>query len=744
MTECNANSGYSRTWTGLAVALTLGLVVPLTGSAAETEESIELDPVVVVASRIARPLSEIAAQVTVIDASDMEAGMVEDLDSLLQHEPGLELQTSGTRFGGESINVRGIAGNRVDIEVDGVPVVDGFSIGVYSNAGRALVETDRLKRIEVLHGPASAMHGSNALGGVVSFITWDPSDLAGGPADPAWFSARGGYRSSNESWVASALGAWNDGRHGMLVAGTYREGHETEKQGSGAGDRDPQDWDSRDALFRYSFDTAAGNRWRITAGQTRREVFTDIQSLLGYGRRFRSTTLLQGDDLEKSSRYVLDYDFSTGKWENGQLKFWYSKNETDQDTHELRENTPRPVQIDRQFRYRQDLKGVEGLVFRSFELGSAQHRVGLGAEWAGSDIESLRDGLSTNLLTGEVTNVILGESMPVRDFPNSTREELSAWVQDEIRLADGRWELVPAIRWDHYDLQPRPDDTWREDNPDTPVVSITESRATPRLGVLFHPSESWSLYGQYTEGFRAPPAEDANIGFQLPLFRYQAIPNPDLESETSTGFEFGIRRQTARSGFSLALFHTDYDDFIESRALIGIDPENGYLTFQSRNIDKARIKGVDVRFQQALGAWSERLSAWDWSLSGYWAEGDNRQTGQPLNSIAPPQVVNRIDWNSPDANWQFSAFWTATASKSASDIDQTDADLFATPSWQTVDLSAAWRPSPDLEIRAGIFNLFDETYWRWLDIYRLEADDPMIPLLSRPGRNYTLSFRFTF
>ena len=69
---------------------------------------------------------------------------------------------------------------------------------------------------------------------------------------------------------------------------------------------------------------------------------------------------------------------------------------------------------------------------------------------------------------------------------------------------------------------------------------------------------------------------------------------------------------------------------------------------------------------------------------------------------------------------------------------------FATPSWGIVDMTAGWRPSGRLELRAGIFNLADKTYWRWLDVANMEADDPMIPLLSRPGRSYSVTARFTF
>lgn len=714
-----------------------------TGQGESIRENIELDPIVVVASKAPRPLSEIASQVTVIDSGDIRDGLVEDFDGLLKYEPGLDTETAGTRFGATGINIRGVSGNRVDVEIDGVPVRDQFAIGAYSNGGRVLVEPDRIKRVEVLYGPASVMYGSSALGGVMTITTWDPADLLSGTDKPYWFGIRGGYQGADESWVGSGVGSWGEGAHGLLAAATYRNGHELDNQAPPGTPADPQNWDSRDFMFRYTYDTSGGNRLRFSANSGEREITTQIKSLLGYGRRFRWTTSLVGDDRDESQRISLDYDFSTENWQATARVFDIS-HETDQWTFEERAKAPVPVEIKRRFLYGQDLSGVDFLAFRSAAWGRSRHRIGLGAEWMRSDITEMRDGLQTNLLDGSSSNIILGEEMPVRDFPNSRTTEYALWIQDEISLADGRLEVIPALRWDRYELDPKPDTIWAEDNLETEVVSVSESRATPRLGLIFHPAEKWSLYGQYSEGFRAPPFEDANIGFDIPLFGFRAIPNPDLKSETSQGIEFGARRVGDQSRLSLALFSTNFDDFIESRVLIGRDPETGDLIFQSRNVDKARIRGLDLRYDQDLSAWTDSLEGWMFKLAAYWAEGENRQSGEALNSIAPPQAVLGISWLSSDAAWDCALTGTFSAAKDENDIDQTEGDRFATPKWAVVDLSAGWRPNGRIELRAGIFNLTDKTYWRWLDVANMEADDPMIPLLSRPGRNYSVTARLSF
>ncbi len=705
---------------------------------------VELDPLVVVASKSPRPLSKIAAQVTVIDVDDIREGMAEDLDGMLKYEPGLEMEISGTRFGATSINIRGIGGNRVAIEIDGIPVRDGFVIGAFSNGGRALVEPDRIKRVEVLHGPASVMYGSDALGGVVAISTWDPWDLLAASGNSGWLGLRGGYQGSNDSWFGSVVAVWGAGAHGFLAASTYREGHELDRHAAAEISNDPQDWASTDYMFRYTYDTSAGNRFRISVERTEREVRSEVNSQLGYGRRFRNTTELLGDDRDQSRRLSVDYRFSSPRWQQVVLRVFNVVHKTDQLTLEERARAANPVKLERRFFYEQDLSGMELNLSREKQWGSSTHRIGLGAAWLRTDITEMRDGLQTSLVDGSRTNIILGEVMPVRDFPLSRTSDTGLFIQDEIALAGGRWEIIPALRWDHYRLDPRPDRLWLEDNPDTEVVSVRENQFTPRLGVLLHASAAWTFYGQYSRGFRAPPFADANIGLDIPLFGFRAIPNPGLKSETSNGFELGMRRVSGGSRFSLAGFLSDYDDFIESRVLIGRDPESGDLIFQSRNIDQARIYGIDIRYHQDLGEWNDSLRGWMLNVAAYRAQGENRDTNQPLNSITPPQAVIGLSWVSANNSWDFAAIGTFTDAKRESDIDHTDGTRFATPSWEIVDLIAGWRPNQRIELRVGVFNVTDKQYWRWLDVANMESADPMITLLSRPGRSFSVTAHLSF
>ena len=743
MPEFVPSSKFNCGWLILALSATGPLTVAVADDD-ETEPAVALDPIVVVTSRSPRPISEVVGQVDVIDAEDIREDLVEDIDGLVRRIPGLEVDSDGTRFGTTGVNLRGIGGNRVAIEIDRVPVRDQFAIGAYSNAGRALVETDRIKRVEVLYGPASALYGSDALGGIMAVTTWDPDDLLATSDQPVAARGRVGYRGADDSWVGSAIAAVGSEQNALMAAGTWREGHELDDNAPSDVASDRQSWRSRDAMARWTHDTAGGSRWRLTAEHFERDVATDVVSRLGYGRRFRDTTSLLGDDEDSSHRLAAEFESETAAGLRWTARAFHSTTETDQRTDEVRGRAMPPVRIERRFQFEQDLTGLAAEAYRQYAWGMTDHRLGFGVQWLQTDTSERRDGLQTDLTSGDQTNVVLGETFPVRDFPDTETREWGVFVQDEIRFGDSGWQIIPALRWDGYDLEPQPDAIFTEDNPEIMPVSLDESRWTPRLGVLKSWGPGWSAYVQYSEGFRAPPYADVNIGFDIPLFGYRAIPNPDLVSETSEGVEIGIRQVSAGHRWSVAAFRTDYENFIESRALIGVDPATGDLLFQSRNIDSARIEGIDLRATVALGEWWSAAQDWSVEAAGWWARGDNEESGQPLNAIAPPQAVLALHWQPGAGPVRWGLITTATRGKDPDDIDSSDGERFASPGWTTLDLTVDWAFAPNWQLNAGLFNLTDRRYWRWLDVSRLPANDPMLERLSRPGRSVSVSLEARF
>jgi len=688
-----------------------------------------VEEIVVVANKQERSIREVAANVTVISRADLDSELAVSLSDALRYTPGIEFESAGSRFGAESINIRGIGGNRVAVLLDGVPLSDQFDIGSFSNATRDFVDAGFLRGIEILHGPASALYGSSAIGGVVAIRTPDPADIAGDSGRGGQLS--GTWRDADGSLHGTGMYALGDSGAGLLLGLSLREGHEYDAAAVDV-NLDTRDYERASALVRFVGDTPSGNTWKLAYARQETEVRSDLQSMLGSGR-FRSTTALEGDDRYRMDLASAEYHFgdADGWVDDGVLRGYFQAASVDQSTLDERGLASRPVSIDRYFRFEQDIAGAELNLQKILAAAGAEHRLGFGLEYRDRRTEEYRDGLETGIDDGVQTSVLLGEAFPLRDFPISRSVEWGAYLEDSVSAGD--WTVIAALRADTYDLDPRLDPMYVEDYPFADVVSVSESDVSPKLGVVYRLSDRADVYIQYAHGFRAPPYEDANIGLEIPVFNFRAIPNPDLRSETSDGYDVGLRWSGAGTRLHVGVFRTDYEDFIESRVRLGIDPDSGRLLFQSQNVNEAVIEGIEAGWQFRLPGPLDALTT---DGSFYLARGENRDTGMPLNSVGPAQAVFGVDWASDDGARLLRLRATATAAWD--ERDERTGELFKPPGHAVFDLFFAQRLGNRTTLRAGVLNLLDRQYWSWSDVGGLSPDDPVIPYLSRPGRSVTV------
>jgi hemoglobin/transferrin/lactoferrin receptor protein len=716
-----------------------------------------LETVVVTATRGPRTVEDVAGTVTVKTAQEIQAELSRDIKDLIRYEPGISVANSAGRFGLGGFTVRGIDGDRVSIEIDGVPISDAFSIGSFASAGRDFVDLEVLKQVEILRGPASSLYGSDAIGGVVAFVTKDPEDLFGSPDATVHAGGRIAWFEADDSYAATATGAWRGEVLSTMLVYTRREGHELDNQGdvnsldSTRTTPDPHDYTSDTVLGKLVWDLAEGQRLRLTAESSTENSFTDAIS----GRRtqiFGPTTVqtldLTGDDDKERRRITLDLSFvlNSAMAEEGSWQLYWQDSETVQRTEELRLNTGAGPAFEtlrnRRASFLQDVLGGELTLRKDFSTTSTAHTLTYGLELLRTDSEQLRDGTQTNLSTGDVTNVVQPDTFPVRDFPLTETIEAAAFIQDEITFGQGQWTIVPGIRVDYYDLNPTADDIYSEDNPLSAPEGMEHTSISPKLGVVRRIGDSMSAYGQFAQGFRAPPYDDVNVGFTNLAFGYTAIPNPDLKPETSQGFEIGIRGGQGGNYYTIAAFHNDYEDFIESFVATGIDPESGLLVFQSQNVAEARIYGAEFRGGLDFGSFAENLEGWRLRSSIAWARGDDETADVPLNSVDPLKGVLGIGYASSSDRWGAELVLTVVDRKDR--IDDSAGPQFSSPGYEILDLLAHINLGQQATLRLGLTNLTDETYWEWSDVRGRPAGDPVIDRHSRPGRAASASINIRF
>ncbi|MFZ5635982.1 MAG: TonB-dependent hemoglobin/transferrin/lactoferrin family receptor [Pseudomonadota bacterium] len=737
-----------RRASALAMAVAAALAVPhvhaaaADGDEARTEPQ-ELDRVVVVASRAPESAGRVVATVGTIDRETIERRQIDTIAELVRYEPGIDALGDSTRFGWQGFSIRGLDGNRVSMEIDGVPVAEAFSVGQFASAGRDLVELDAVQRVEILRGPASTLYGSDALAGVVAYRTRLPADLLARGEGDSHVAARivaGDRDDSRSASSAFALRGF-DGRLEALALATRREGHETENH-SATHPANPLN-DRRDgALLKLIWNGDAFGRWTATLDHGAGRMRTDVRSLRFGPGRFSTTTDLQGDDRYRRDRFSLGAEWAPQhRWlDRSELLLFAQRSETRQDTAQTRlsDRTTRfPSLRLRRFDFDQRHAGFEwlGEARSDDDRAFVRHRHVFGVEFARTTFSGMRDGSEIDLTTGASSNVVLGERFPVRDFPNSVARETGVFWQDEIGIGQ-RFAVIPGLRWERYDLDANADALFREDYPNVRVADIRRSAWTPKLGLRWEAGVRNTFFAQYARGFRAPPFGDVNIGLSLALLNYEVRPNPDLRPETSHGLEAGWRWRSEGLRASVSLYRNRYRDLIDSRANLGTDPVSGALVFQSVNRARARIEGIE-----AEAAWTPAAATdWEFRAAASWARGRDLARDAPLNSVAPGKLVLGASWEPADRDWGLEAIATGVARQSA--LDETAGRLFHAPGHALLDVYAWWRPIPSLRLNLAVQNATDRRYWDWNTVRGVSATANDIAFYTRPGRSVSLSLSF--
>jgi vitamin B12 transporter len=136
---------------------------------APSSEPVVIPPVVISATRLPTPASQVGSSVTVITADEIEQKQERLLPDVLRDVPGLNVVQSGGPGGQTSVFIRGGNSNHTKVLIDGIDITDPSTPTGAFDFGNLL--TADIERVEVLRGPQSGLYGSDAIGGVVNIIT---------------------------------------------------------------------------------------------------------------------------------------------------------------------------------------------------------------------------------------------------------------------------------------------------------------------------------------------------------------------------------------------------------------------------------------------------------------------------------------------------------------------------------------------------------------------------------------------
>lgn len=740
--------------TTIRLALAMVLTWPCLGLA-----DTQLKDVVVTASRAEVEADNVAASITSITREVLDRRLPADAADLFRDEPDVAFARDARRFGATRPNIRGLENNRVLQLVDGVRLPDFYHGGGPTNfttSAPLTTPTDFLKRAEVLRGPASSLYGSDALGGVVGYLTLDPGDLLR-PGESLALRPKLTYTGANDGWTGTLLAAGGQDQGVQWLLG-YTRGRADEFDNQGKLDvtapnrerPNPRDVREQGLLAKLALRPAAGHELKFTLEGAKQDADVVVKRLAA---SLPKVTAMEGDDHSERLRGTLEWRHQPvgGAYDRLTARVYRQNSETLNHNRQTRTNTGATCsaaagagnncRIEQEFRFDQTLTGAGAQVEKT--LGA--HFLTAGLELSRLESEQKRDSTVHNLTAGTTSKTLAGDAFPLRDFAPGYTDTVGLYAQDDIEFADGRFTLTPGLRYDWRKLKPEPDAlslaVLAANN--NQVSTQTDGAFSPKLAGLWRLTPEWSMFGHVARGFRAPNYDEVNGHFRNTTQNYGVAPNPDLKPETSIGAELGMRFSQPGLRGQVSLYDNHYQDFIESvrlvcpadpRCIVGLNNTN-----MSLNLQRVRIHGVEAR------------AAWDfqpgWRLTGAvaYAHGEDRENDVPLDSIEPVRLSLAL---ARDAGiWGAEArLRAARGVKRVNDYNgATHSPWFRPSGYGVLDMSFWYEPVKNARLVVAVNNVTDRKYWLWSDIRHADARNPQgVDFYSQPGRHVSASFEYSF
>ncbi len=541
--------------------------------------------IVVTAARDEQPRDQASAAVTVLDRAQIEQLPATSLAELLAFVPGVTMMFDSSASGLPMITSRGFFGGGeveyVKLLVDGVPVGDAESGNVDWQRFRAA----DIERIEVLHGPGSALYGDTALGGVIQVFTSRENADVDGELHATGGSF--GQRDLNATWRTEL----SNGFRLDANAGTWNTG----------GFRENADADGRNAHLalehlgdraRWRIDGEAGRQERQQPGALTRDEIDAEREQSDALFRFDGQTTTRG-------RIGATYDSF------GRLPIRATLYGIRRDDDNLRTLLLAP--------------GFGASAFRTLTTNvgggtfEASRESTRGVIRAGTDLE--RAALEASYASvGE--NGEIGQTVAAED---GHRDRIGLFVTGGWTFGE-RTRVSAGLRRDEI----RDDISGRR----------TSSAWSPRAGLNIHlgPAGSpVSLFVQLSHAFKAPTLDQLFDPRPYPdgAGGTFTISNPNLRPQRARNVEAGLSRTTAWSDWSVVAYRMNVRDEID------FDPQ----TFSYRNIGTSLHRGVEASAAFAKNARISPRVTYAWTRVA-----DSAAPDQQLKNIPEHTAQLLLHW----------------------------------------------------------------------------------------------------
>ncbi|QSR44602.1 TonB-dependent hemoglobin/transferrin/lactoferrin family receptor [Aeromonas dhakensis] len=695
---------HNNTLSLVALAVAAGLASPVFAADKKAD-----DVMVVSGSRMEQKLEDVSGPISVITAEQIEEQVVSNVADLFRYEPGV------TALGGagdaQTFIIRGMGENRVKIVRDGVRENDAYKNG---GVGQSYFDTDMIKQVEVVKGPASAAYGSDALGGVIAITTKDAADFLKGR--DSYLDATSGYASSSHQKMAGFTGALRTGELENLLRYTWRDGGVTQNYDS---DKNEFDIASQALLFKSQWNLSDSQFLKLTVDYFTEGQDPDAVDLTKAGSVFNQP--ITDKDTDNLS-LVLDHGIALqAPWvDRIDSKIYYARTKQTMDQYASSKYPVRPTNP-YVTKNSLDHNGFEQKSLGAqvkFSKALDSQRLAWGLEYEHTDNERTRFKAPT--VAGDF------EGYSELSFPSTTTEHGALWAFDELKFGE-RWVLTPGARYDYYRMNPDQDPAYTGEN----LKRFSEGEFSPKLGLVFKAHEAANLFAQYSHGYKTPMYDNAFSTLNHQAYGYRIEPNTNLKPESSDGIDLGVRGSAGGFSYEVATFYNKYDDFIE---LGQVSTEGRTAVYQYQNLDKATTKGAEAKADYWL---NDLVNVWG-NLS--YIEGKDGD-GNYINSLSP--LKGTLGVRLEQANWNINTALRFADDMSKVGKDAKGNDNIKSAGWGVVDIYAQFKPVQDLQFNVGVFNLFDKEYVNYESITGQSAS-ASISNKTEPGRNLSARVKYVF
>jgi len=719
--------------------------IPSSGVIYLIENVIKLEEFVITGNRTEEKRSDLPYKIEVIQAKDIIFKNPQNTAIMLEQTGEVFVQSS--QMGGGSAVLRGFEANKVLMVVDGIRMNNAiYRAGHLQSA--ITIDPFALASTEILFGPGSTLYGSDALGGVINFITKDPLLSTNGKTD-VHGSLLGRFSSANTEktgginlnlgWKKMAIllnfsySDFDDLREGRVRSpayGTFGERlfYAERVDGKDLTVVNEKPWIQKQSgysqynllgkmLFRpssrsrYILNFQYSNSGDIPRYDRLTEMVDD--STMKYAEWY------YGPQLRLLTSLKAEYNLNGVLFDHASFIAGY------QNIHEDR--------IQRDFGSSKKKFNLEKVAVGSLNADfdkkiTPKDNLRYGIELSYNDVGS--SAYNENIMTGISTN----DRATRYPDQKANMMYISAYLSNRWKIND-LFIFSQGLRFNYVTLNAAYSDTMVRimDIPFDPDISQKNTAMNGYLGIIFVPAKDWKLSLIGSTGFRAPNLDDLTKLNEV-TGQTIVVPNPELKPENSYNIEFSAGKTILGK---VRLEGTVFYNWLKNAHIILPFAYNGqdsitidgvrFQTLAPKNAGNAYVCG----FQGTLLAQVTNSFSILSNLS--YTYGFDVSNGAPLDHIPPVYGMTSFRLEMKKIKGDFYVMYNGWKRISQYRDSGEDNRQYATslgmPSWYTLNLKISYQIMKFVNVELGMENILDENYRKFASG------------ISSPGRNLIVALR---